>query len=126
MKLIYIPYSTLSRPPASFGKSWSLTILFKKNYIENFRIRNYFTKDFLNFSFHYVQYCNHLVTFWKNFLISLLFFKLSMNLARAMSFSSSSVLSDHLESIAFSSFQDLFLISKLNINWLLLFFIVFL
>ena len=62
--LRYIPYSTLSSPPpVSLAKSWSFTILLKKNYIENFRIRNYFKKDFLNFSFHYVQYFNHLVTF---------------------------------------------------------------
>ena len=41
-------------PPVSLGKSWSLTISLKKNYIQNFRIRNYFKKDFLNFSFHNV------------------------------------------------------------------------
>ena len=53
-----IPYSTLSSPPlssppVSLTKSRSLaTSLIKKNYIENFSIRNYFKKDFLNFSFH--------------------------------------------------------------------------
>ena len=50
-------------PPVGLGKSWSLTISLKKNYIQNFRIRNYFKKDFLNLSFHNVRYCNHLVTF---------------------------------------------------------------
>ena len=57
----------LSSPPVSLAKSWSLIISLKKIYIENFRIRNYFKKDFLNFSFHYVRYCNHLVTFLEKF-----------------------------------------------------------
>ena len=82
-------------PPVSLGKSWSLTISLKKNYIENFRIRNYFKKDFLNFSFHYVRYYNHLVTFLEKNSHQFSFFKLSMKLARAIS-SSSSVKSDHL------------------------------
>ena len=106
---LLLPYLTLSTPPlssppVSLRKSWSLTISLKKINIENFRIRNYFKKDFLNFSFHYVRCCNHPVTFFKkNFLIRLLFFKLSMKLARAIFSSSSSVKSDHLEPIAFSS-----------------------
>ena len=79
-----IPYSTLSSPPplclvppppVSLGKSWSLTISLKKNYIENFRIWNYFIKDFLNFSFHYVRYCNHLVTFLEKFSYQFTFFQ---------------------------------------------------
>ena len=90
----------LTSPPVSLGKSWSLTISLKKIYIENFRIRNYFKKDFLNFSFHYVRYCNHLVTFFeKKFLISLLLQALNQ-------VSQSNILhftSDHLKSIAFSS-----------------------
>ena len=64
-------------PPVSLGKSWSLTISLK-NYIEDFRIRNYFKKDFLNFSFHYVRYCNHLVTFLEKFPHQFAFFKLSI------------------------------------------------
>ena len=36
---------SLSSPPVSLGKSWSLTISLKKNYIEEFLwIRNYFKK----------------------------------------------------------------------------------
>ena len=62
-------------PPVSFGKSWSLTISLKKNYIENFRIKNYFKKIFFNFSFHYVRYCNHLVTFFENFSHQFVFFQ---------------------------------------------------
>ena len=50
-------------PPCKFGKILVVDNFVEKNYIENFRIRNYFKKDFLNFSFHYVRYCNHLVTF---------------------------------------------------------------
>ena len=76
-------------PPVSLGKSWSLTISLNKNYIQNFRIRNYFKKDFLNFSFHNVRYCNHLVTFLEKISHQFAFFKLSMKLARAISFSSS-------------------------------------
>ena len=45
------PPPCLVPPPVSLGKSWSLTISLKKNYIENFRIRNYFKKDFLIFLF---------------------------------------------------------------------------
>ena len=59
-----VPYSTLSSPPpCKFGKILVVDNFVEKNYFENFRIRNYFKKDFLNFSFHYVRYCNHLVTF---------------------------------------------------------------
>ena len=61
------PVPPLSSPPVSLGKSWSLTILLKKIYNENFRYRNYFKKNFLNFSFHYVRYWNHLVTFLEKF-----------------------------------------------------------
>ena len=50
-------------PPCKFGKILVVDNFVEKNYFENFRIRNYFKKDFLNFSFHYVRYCNHLVTF---------------------------------------------------------------
>ena len=53
----------LSSPPCKFGKILVVDNFVEKNYFENFRIRNYFKKDFLNFSFHYVRYCNHLVTF---------------------------------------------------------------
>ena len=67
--VLYMTLSSppLSSPPVSLAKSWSLAISLKKIYIENFRIRNYFKKDFLNFSFHYVRYCNHLVTFLEKF-----------------------------------------------------------
>ena len=50
-------------PPCKFGKILVIDNFVEKNYFENFRIRNYFKKDFFNFSFHYVRYCNHLVTF---------------------------------------------------------------
>ena len=43
--------SPLSSPPINLGKVWSLIILLKKNYIENFRIRNYFKNIFLIFLF---------------------------------------------------------------------------
>ena len=59
-------------------------------------------KIFFNFSFHYVRYCNHLVTFFEKFSLQFALFKLSMKLARATSSSSSSVKFDHLESIEFS------------------------
>ena len=55
---LILPYSMLyspplSSPPISLTNSWSLAIIIeKKNYIENFSIRNYFKKDILNFSFH--------------------------------------------------------------------------
>ena len=52
----------LSSPPCKFGK-----ILVVDHFIENFRIKNYFKKDFLNFSYHYVRYCNNLVTFLEKF-----------------------------------------------------------
>ena len=58
--------------PCKFGKILVVDHFVEKNYIENLRIWNYFKKDFLNFSFHYVRYCNHPVTFLKIFLISLL------------------------------------------------------
>ena len=86
--------SPLSSPPCKFGKILVVDKFVEKNYIENFRIRNYFKKDFLNFSFHYVRYCNHLVTFLEK-IYHQFFFKLSMKLIRAIS-SSSSVKSDHL------------------------------
>ena len=57
----------LSSPPCKFGKILVVDHFVEKIYIENFRIRNYFKKDFLNFSFHYVRYCNHLVTFFEKF-----------------------------------------------------------
>ena len=45
--------SPLSSPPVSLTKSRSLAISFlKKIFKENFSIRNYFKKDFLNFSFY--------------------------------------------------------------------------
>ena len=53
----------LSSPPCKFGKILVVDNFVEKNYFENFRIRNYLKKDFLNFSFHYIRYCNHLVTF---------------------------------------------------------------
>ena len=89
--------------PCKYGKILVVDHFVEKNYIENFRIRSYFKKDFLNFSFHYVRYCNHLVTFLEKISHHFTLFKLSMKLARAISSSSSSVKSDHLESIEFSS-----------------------
>ena len=76
----------LSSPPCKFGKILVVYNFVEKNYIENFRIWNYFNKDFLNFSFHYVRYCNHLVTSLEKFSHQFaFFFKLSMKLARATS-----------------------------------------
>ena len=70
-----IPYSTLSSPPLSsppisLTKSWSLATSLKKIYIENFIIRNYFKKDFLNFfSLGTISQSsnNHPVTFIEKF-----------------------------------------------------------
>ena len=67
----------LSSPPRKFGKILVVDNFVEKNYIENFRIRNYFKKDFLNFSFHYVRYCNHLVTFLEKKFSSVFFFSSS-------------------------------------------------
>ena len=94
-----------SPPPCKFGKILVVDHFVEKNYIENFRIWNYFIKDFLNFSFHYIRYCNHLVTFMEKISHQFAFFKLSMKLARAISFSS-----DYLKSIII---RICFFISKL-------------
>ena len=64
-------------PPCKFGKILVVDHFVEKNYIEIFRIRNYFKKDFLNFSFHYVRYCNHLVTFLGKFPHQFAFFSSS-------------------------------------------------
>ena len=72
-------------PPCKFGKILVVDHFVEKIYIENFRIKNYFKKDFLNFSFHYVRYCNHLVTFFWKISSSVCFCKLSIKLARAIS-----------------------------------------
>ena len=107
----YIPYSTLSSPPplclvpppVSLGKSWSFTILLKNFILKNLELEITSKKIFLIFLFIMYDTAIIKLLFWKIFLINLLFFKLSMKLARAISSSSSSVKSDHLESIESSS-----------------------
>ena len=121
-----IPYSTLSTPTCKFGKILVVDNFVEKNYIEIFRIRNYFKKDFLNFSFHYVRYCNHLVTFLEKNSHQFAFYQALNEVSQSIIFLVFFCTSDHLKSITFYHYKDLFLISKLNINWFLLFFIVFL
>ena len=66
----------LSSPPVSMEKSWSLTISLKKIILKILELEITSKKKFLNFSFHYVRYCNHIITFLEiKFLISLLFFQ---------------------------------------------------
>ena len=85
--------------PCKFVKILVVDNFVGKNYIEIFWIRNYFKKIFFSLC-TILQSSNYF--FWK-FSHQFAFFKLSMKLARAISSSSSSVKSDHLESIEFSS-----------------------
>ena len=91
-------------PPVSLGKSWSLIISLKKIILKNLELEITSKKKIFLIFF---SLCTILQSssyfFLKKFLISLLFFKLSMKLARAIYSWSSSVKSDHLESIEFSS-----------------------
>ena len=93
----------LSSPPVSLGKSWSLTISLKKIILKILELEITSKKIYLIFLFIMYDTAIILLLFLKKFLISLLFIKLSMKLARAISSLSSSVKSDHLESITFSS-----------------------
>ena len=129
---LLIPYSTLSCPPlsippVSLAKSWLLIIFIEQTFILKILVLEINSKkNFLIF----------LIIMYNTTIIQLLFFKfssavcfckLSMKLARAISSSSSSFTSDHLKSIAFFIIIRIcFLISKPNINWFLLFFIVYL
>ena len=52
-------YLTLSSPPVSLGKSWSLTISLKKIILKHFELEITSKKIFLKFSFYYVRIRNH-------------------------------------------------------------------
>ena len=75
--------------------------------------------------FHLTRYDTKIISYFFEKICSLVcLYKLSMKLARAISSWYSSCTSDHLIQYHFHHYKNLFLLSKLNINWFLLFFIV--
>ena len=122
-----VPPPLSSPPPCNFGK-----ILVVDNFVEKKIILKILEleitskKIFLIFLFTMYDTAIILLLFWKKFLISLLFIKLSMKLARAISFSSSFFIWLFKINRIYIIIRICFFISKLNINWFFLFFIVFL
>ena len=101
-----------------------MTISLKKFILKNLELEITSKKIFLIFLFTMYDTAIILLLFWKKFLISLLFIKLSMKLARAISFSSSFFIWLFKINRIYIIIRICFFMSKLNINWFFLFFIV--
>ena len=117
----------LSSPPCKFGKILVVDNFVEKIILKILELEITSKKIFIYFSFHYVRYCNHLVTFLGKNYHQFAFFQALNEVSQSNIFL---VFFCYIWSSRFNRIfiiiRICFLISKLNINWFLLFFIVFL